>query len=804
MVVDFIIPLPLEGTFSYRIPESMTREFAIGKRALVPFGPKKILTAIAFCEHQGEPPEELKSIVCFLDDSPIVLKEQLCLWQWVSDYYMCTPGEVMKAALPASLKLESETKVQISDDFIADVPLKNTEAQLYDILSDGKVHDVAELSRRLQSSVLVMTIGKLLQKGAVRVEESVEDNYKPKVEKQVVLAQTDNLNAVLDSLSRAKTQQAALLEYLHLTHSEALPVPQSCLPAPAVKALVEKGIFKELHVRVDRVGYEQPSDHHTLHQLSAAQQKALDETESFLQQKKTVLLYGVTGSGKTDIYIRLILEQLNANKQVLYLVPEIALTTQLTDRLRVVFGERLLVYHSRFSDAERYEIYLKLLEAKQPYLVLGVRSSVFLPFADLGLVIVDEEHEPSYKQQDPAPRYHARSAALVLASFFDSAALLGSATPALESYQNALNGKYALVRLTERYGGLKLPEQVVIDLREQYRRKEITGHVSDPLLREMKRTVEDDNKQLIIFQNRRGYAHYVECKECGYVPRCINCDVALSYHKFTNSLICHYCGYVRPMLVRCDACESETIADRGLGTERIEDELSQLMPKARVRRMDTDTTRRKRSYQQIIDDFASHRFDILVGTQMVSKGLDFDNVQLVAVVQADSLFNQPDFRCQERAFQLLEQVSGRAGRKYEGGKVVVQTYSPDNAVLSYVARHDYEGFANVQLKERQMFHYPPFYRLVYINVEHVDCQSAIRAASFLQEQLKRVFTHRCSNVLEPSLSKVKNRYRRQILLKFAVSEPVGKAKRMIAQIMQSCKKELPMKGAILIVDVDPM
>lgn len=798
MFVDVVIPLPLEGKFTYRCPEHLISGSPIGKRVLVPFG-KKVQTGIVFSANaEYEADFDIKNIVCFLDDKPILSACQLELWQWIADYWMCSLGEVMRAALPAALKLESDTRVMLATDEQITASLTAQQVQIVDLLSDGKQHDVQEIARRLGTSSAMPAINRLIRKGIVRTTEQVSEAYKPLYETCVCLNHCGDLNALLDSLQRAPKQQQALLDYLSLTDSAPLPVRRELLPQ-ATAQLVEKGIMRIVKRRVSRLKErEQLTEKHL---LSGEQQQALGQIEELFESKATVLLRGVTGSGKTDIYIHLIDKYLAKGNTVLYLVPEIALTTQLTERLEAVFGDRLLVYHSRFSDNERYEIYEQLLDSDNGRLVLGARSAVFLPLPRLGLVIVDEEHDASYKQQEPAPRYHARSVAAMLARLSGAKVLLGSATPSVESYFNASIGKYGLVELLHRYDNIALPEVEVVDLKEQRHRRQMTGHMSDLLAERLRRTL-DEGRQAIVFQNRRGYAPYVECKLCGHIPKCINCDISLTYHRHQGILTCHYCGYTIHLPQLCPDCGQPALTDRGIGTEKAEDELAALFPKAQIERMDLDTTRRKTSYQQIIDNFAANRTDILVGTQMLSKGLDFDNVGLVAVLNCDTLLNQPDYRSSERAFEMLEQVSGRSGRKQQRGQVIIQTTNPENEVLKLVVSHDYLKFYEQQIAERRIFRYPPFFRLICVMVSDKNYDVAVHAAQLLQSRLKQIFSHRCSGVIEPVVSRVQNRFQRQIILKFEQKEPIARAKQMLSAEIRQLLETDGFKSVRVYADVD--
>lgn len=820
MLVDVVLPLAFEGCLTYNIPDEIDRLAAVGMRVLVPLGKRKITTGIicAVPATAAAKEFEVKDIVCFLDEQPLLTDRQLQLWQWIASYYMCTLGEVMKAALPTALKLDSETRVQRNTEIDTEVALTPNQRKLLDNLADGKPKNIGEIGRKLNIGNVLPALNGLLELGVLTCNEQVTEKYRPLTRTLVTLApdlwQEERLQTVLETLKRVPKQQALLLTCLQECMQSDAGQQVTCTPvgkkelleksksSPAVlKGLLEKGILQTLVVPVERLHSDVAASAEA-HVLNAWQQTAMEEILSAWQTKDVVLLHGVTASGKTELYIHLIQRALQQHQQVLYLVPEIALTTQLTDRLQAVFGNRLGVYHSRFSEAERVEIYRKVQRGEYDVL-LGVRSSLFLPFARLGLVVVDEEHDASYKQQEPAPRYHARNAAMVLARLFGAKVLLGTATPAIETYYNALVGKYGLVRLTHRHQDVEMPEITLIDTRRQYHRKEMTGHFADGLVS----TITDEigkNKQVIVFQNRRGYAPYMECRQCAYIPKCIHCDVSLTVHKQQHVLVCHYCGYTIPIPSQCPACGQQTLADRGFGTEKIEDEIRELFPAARVARMDLDTTRNKNAYRRIIADFETHATDILVGTQMISKGLHFDNVSLVAVLNADNLMNQPTFRAYEYAFQMLEQVSGRAGRKGKRGTVYIQTANPDNPLFRQLVVHDYEAFYAGQIKERKMFKYPPFYRLLEVCIRHREAYGADAVAAALQQRLKTVFARRCSPVIVPVVGRMQNLYVRTILLKIEADASYAKAKLLLKQSIDWVCTLPEGKSARIHVDVDPV
>ena len=675
--VDVIVPLPIAGQYTYSVPDELADKIKAGCRIVVPFGSKKYYTAIVTKVHQTAPEAyETKDIMEVLDESPVLLRRQYDFWQWLADYYLCTLGDVYKAALPSGMKLESETLVVLNPEFEALQPLSEKEQLILDLLGNDSEQCITQLEKSSGIKNLLPVIKALLEKEAILVKEELKRSYKPRVESRVRLSaamQTEEaVHRQFDALARAPKQLALLMKYIELSgwteeKKELKEVSRKALldsagaTSAVLNGLIGKGVFEIYSFEIGRLSAEQVSVS-PLNPLSSAQQQAYNEILTHFHQKNVCLLHGVTASGKTEIYIHLIQQAIQAGKQVLYLLPEIALTTQITERLKRVFGNRLGIYHSKFPDAERVEIWRKQLTDDDYDVILGVRSSVFLPFRRLGLVIVDEEHENTYKQQDPAPRYHARNAAIVLASMFGAKTLLGTATPCIETYYNAVHGKYGWVQLTERHQNVLLPHIEVVDIKELARKKRMTAQFSPLLLQKIREALEQ-KEQVILFQNRRGFAPMIECRTCGWIPKCKNCDVSLTYHKGLNQLTCHYCGYTYEVPKSCPACGGVELINRGFGTEKIEDDIKLIFPDARVARMDLDTTRTRTAYERIIADFEDGKTDILIGTQMVSKGLDFDRVSVVGILNADSMMNYPDFSSYERAFQLMAQVAGRAGRK---------------------------------------------------------------------------------------------------------------------------------------------
>lgn len=814
--VDVILPLPLHGCFTYSLPEEMAEDVQIGCRVVVPFGRKKYYTAIVRNIHYAAPTEyEVKDVTALLDAHPILLAQQFKFWEWLADYYLCTQGDVYKAALPSGLKLESETMVEYNPDFESDVRLPEREQKILDLLSAEPEQCVTKLEKESGIKNILSVIKSLLDKEAIFVKEELKRTYKPKVETRVRLTTAarneQRLRELFEELERAPKQLDLLMKYIELSgvlgHQPKEVTKKELLhrasASPAVfNGLVDKAIFEVYQQEIGRLNLIQSSNQ-PLHPLNNHQQKAYHEIVESFREKNVCLLHGVTASGKTEIYIHLIEETINQGKQVLYLLPEIALTTQITERLQRVFGSRLGIYHSKFPDAERVEIWQKQLSERGYDIILGVRSSVFLPFRNLGLVIVDEEHENTYKQQDPAPRYHARNAAIVLAAMYGAKTLLGTATPSIETWHNAVSGKYGLVELKERYKEIQLPEIIPVDIKELHRKKRMNGPFS-PLLLQYVREALEQKEQVILFQNRRGFAPMIECNTCGWVPKCKNCDVSLTYHKGLNQLTCHYCGYTYQVPRVCPACEGVDLRNRGFGTEKIEDDIKALFPEATVARMDLDTTRTRSAYERIIADFEQGKTDILIGTQMVSKGLDFDHVSVVGILNADTMLNYPDFRAYERAFQLMAQVAGRAGRKNKRGRVVLQTKSIEHPIMPQVISNDYEGMVGGQLAERQMFHYPPYYRLIYVYLKNRNETLLDLMAQTMAGKLRSVFGNRVLGPDKPPVARIQTLFIRKIIVKIEISAPMARARELLTQVQKEMVAEDRFKSLIVYYDVDPM
>lgn len=816
--IDVIVPLPIAGYYTYSLPPEFEDRVKTGCRVVVPFGSKKFYTAIVAHIHCLKPETyETKAIVELLDEKPVLHILQLNFWQWMSDYYLCTLGDVYKAALPSGFKLESETVVEYNPDFEALIPLTDKEQRLLDLLMTEPVQTVTQLAKNSGLKNILPVVNSLLDKEALWIKEELKRSYKPRTEDRVRLtpetAGEERLKELFDELSRAPKQLALLMKYIELSGflcqnqplkevSKKELLEKAGVSGAVLNSLVGKDIFETYHFEIGRLAGK-AEEAARLNPLNAYQQLAYDEINSCFARKNVCLLHGVTSSGKTEIYIHLIRKTIESGRQVLYLLPEIALTTQITDRLKRVFGNKLGIYHSKFPDAQRVEIWQKQLSGKEYDIILGVRSSVFLPFRDLGLIIVDEEHENTYKQQDPAPRYHARNSAIMLASMYKAKVLLGTATPSIETYYNAVTGKYGLVELNERYQDIQLPEIRVVDIKELARKKRMTAQFSPDLLTKIKEALEA-KEQVILFQNRRGFAPMIECRTCGWVPKCKNCDVSLTYHKGINQLTCHYCGYTYELPKSCPACGGVELLNRGFGTEKIEDDIRLIFPGASVARMDLDTTRTRSAYEKIIADFEKGKTDILIGTQMVSKGLDFDHVSVVGILNADTMLNYPDFRSYERAFQLMAQVSGRAGRKNKRGLVVLQTKSVDLPVISQVVQNDYARMYADQLAERQMFKYPPYYRLIYVFLKNRNAALLDVMAHTMAEKLRSVFGNRILGPDQPPVSRIQMLFIKKIVVKVEISASMSKVREQLVRIQREMIGDERFRSLIVYYDVDPM
>ncbi|MFW5645055.1 MAG: replication restart helicase PriA [Bacteroidota bacterium] len=808
---EIILPLALRQTYTYRIPESLKPSVDPGKRVIVQFGKRKMYTGIVHSLHRNDPDlEEIKEVNSVLDDQPVITRVQLKFWEWMSDYYMCTLGEVFKAALPQGLKLESESKIFASDHFNDFDSLDAGEKALYEFLQNENGLSIKQLISGTGQIQIHKRLQDLLHKKAVYIEERLKEKYVP-IRKAFLSLSNEAIelfkkNTYKEHLSRSPRQRELLEHFFHEGKDEELPMELILeLFSPGViKSLVEKGFL----IRKEKEMLRSQNTETRLRdafQLNMQQQEAFTRIEDEFKEKNVVLLHGVTSSGKTEIYIDLIRKTLSEGRQVLYLLPEIALTAQIVERLRKVFGDKTGVFHSKYNDSDRVDVYRRQREegTEGEYaLILGVRSAVFLPFRDLGLIIVDEEHENTFKQYDPAPRYHARDAAIVLAGFYNAKVLLGTATPSVESYVNAKRGKYGYAELRQRYGGVLLPEIHVADLRKARLKKQMRSVFTPALLKQMGNTLEN-KKQIILFQNRRGYSSYLECELCGYIPRCRSCDVSLTYHKFEQRLVCHYCGFSEKIPGNCNSCNSTRITRRGFGTELVEDELALLFPGVKVARLDLDTTRSRKSYEKILHSFAAGETDILVGTQMLSKGLDFDRVALVGILNADQMLNYPDFRAFERSFQLMSQVSGRAGRKKDRGTVIIQASDPSHPIIKYVIDNNFKAFVRDQIEERQVFKYPPFVKMVRIVIKSRDFQEGEKAAVLLGEYLKKSFGNRVLGPQVPVVGRIKNQYLQHILLKIEREASFNKARQILRKKLDYTSQLENFKRVRVNVDVDP-
>ena len=811
--------MPLANWYTYSLPESLEGQVQTGSRVIVSFGRKKFYTALVANVHYC-PPEgyEIKDVTEVLDTRPILLPQQFRLWKWMASYYLCTMGDVYKAALPSGMKLESETIVTANPDYEATTPLTPREQQVLDLLTQDPEQCITQLEKRLNVTRNILpVINNLLAKGAISVKEELKRNYKPKTEIRVKLSpdcQTEErLHQLFDELGRAPKRLALLMKYLELSGfftdkaslrevSKKELLTRADATPTIFNGLVEKGIFETYLYEVGRLDREQTRTV-AINPLNPAQQAAYDAILSHFREKNVCLLHGVTSSGKTEIYIHLIRQAIESGRQVLYLLPEIALTTQITERLKRVFGGRIGIYHSKFPDAERVEIWQKQLRPEGHYdIILGVRSSVFLPFHNLGLIIVDEEHETTYKQQDPAPRYHARDTAIMLASIYGAKVLLGTATPSIDSYHNALAGKYGLVTLNERYKDIRLPEIRIVDIKELARKKMMNGPFSPELLAAVRQALER-HEQAILFQNRRGFAPMIECKVCGWVPKCKNCDVSLTYHKGLNQLTCHYCGYTYAVPRSCPACGSVELVNRGFGTEKIEDNIREIFPDAKVARMDLDTTRSRSAYERIIADFEAGKTHILIGTQMVSKGLDFDHVSVVGILNADNMLNYPDFRAHERAFQLMAQVAGRAGRRDKRGLVILQTKSPDLPVIHQVVTNDYKQMYEDQTAERKLFHYPPFCRFIYVYLKHRKEDVVTQAADTLAAWLRTAFGDKVLGPDKPPVGRIQMLFIKKIVIKLDLNMSGTKVRDYLLSVQRQLIEDERFRSLVVYYDVDP-
>lgn len=813
LYADIILPLALpKRSYTYTVPEALAVLVQQGVRVEVPFGRSKLYSGLVDRIHDQAPAYATKAITAVLDEVTVVTPYQLKLWEWIADYYCCSMGEVMQAALPAHLKLSSETKLVYNDAFGEDLTALDSEeylvAEALLLQQEATVDDARKI---LNKKTVFPVIQRLLNKGVLYLREDLQEKFRPRRTTAVRLTADyagapEKVRAAFGLLDRSEKQLEVLMAFLTLQKSRPFVLKSELLDKAGAsdstfQALKKKNILETYDRELSRLG-DFSEGLTEADALTAQQVQALAAIKTHFQEKKAVLLQGVTGSGKTRVYIELIRETLQQGGQVLYLLPEIGLTTQIIQRLQRVFGNDVAVYHSKISNNERVEIWRNTAAGQA--VVLSARSGLFLPFRRLQLVIVDEEHDPSFKQYDPAPRYHARDAALYLAQLYDARVLLGTATPSVETYYNAATGKYGLVEMNERFGGLELPETQTIDLREQYKTKRMQSIFSQALLEQLEQVI-DRGGQAILFQNRRGYAPSLQCGVCGWTAMCRHCDISLTYHKYNNRLCCHYCGYQQEPVNICPACGSGKVTFRGFGTEKIEDELKLFLPNARIARMDLDTAGSKNKLTALLDDFEARRIDILVGTQMVTKGLDFDNVALVGVLSADSLLKYPDFRASERAFQLLTQVAGRAGRKQTRGLVLLQAFDPKHPVLQEVLRGDFQTFIRRELAERETFHYPPFYRLIHLEIRHKDARMAQEAAVFFAKTLQETLGARVLGPALPAIPRLRGYFGQDIMLKMEKSMPLLiHTKKLIRHTTELLLGRPGFSQTYVAVDVDPV
>lgn len=828
---DVLLPLSVQGLFTYRVPQELNDKVCERIRVVVPFGKSKLYSGLILKLHETAPQQvNTKYVLDIIDEKPIVSEQQIKLWEWIAQYYMCSPGEVMAAALPSALKLASATKIQLNPAFDGDLSiLTDKETKLIEALSYHTQMTVDEISKVIDIQKIIPIIKSLVDKDVIITDEEIRDPYRPKTEIYLSLASPfcdseAEAMKLIDELGSKKNtikQQEVILSFLMeaqkvVEHGKSYQatikkndfLKNTGLSQSRLKVLIEKNILVQNDVVTSRLEEFDSQVSAADIQLSKPQMEAMENIEKQFENHSTVLLHGITGSGKTEIYIKLIDKVLSQGKQVLYLLPEIALTSQIVNRLRRFFGDKVGVYHSRFNEYERVEIWNRVLQQgngsqihDKYQLILGARSALLLPYSNLGLIIVDEEHDGSYKQSDPAPRYNARDCAVILAGIHKCKVLLGTATPSLESYYNAQQGKYGLVNLMHRYAESTLPEIWIVDIAKSQRQKKMQGHFSQFLIDSMGEAL-SKGEQIILFQNRRGYSLRLYCNTCQSMPTCVHCDVSLTYHKTSNLLKCHYCGYAIEVPKECPQCHSTDIEMRGFGTEKIEDSLAELFPDARIARMDLDTTRSKNAYQKIITDFEQHNTDILVGTQMVTKGLDFDRVSVVGILNADNLLSYPDFRSFEKAFQIMAQVSGRAGRKEVPGKVIIQTYQPTHPALQYVASNDYQSMYQQQMMERCQYHFPPQCRLIKLTLKHTNDQLVNDAANILASQLREAFPQRVLGPEWPLVSRIQNYYMKDFWIKLNKDKNLENNKLKLKNILHRFQCDMRFKSIRVVVNVD--
>ena len=826
---DVILPLPVAGYFTYNVPVELAGQIVPGVRVIVQFGVKKFYSAIVREIHNRKPEGyETKSIEYLIDTSPVIPASCFPFWEWLADYYLCTIGEVLKAALPSGLKLESETRINYNHDYCeqSDGRLTPREQLMLDVIREKRSLSISELNNSVLKKNSIVVVKELLSKGAVSIEEEMKENYRHRTESMIKLHERlrndRSIHLTLDLLKKIPMQQKLLMSYLELSgildHTTEIEISKKELLRSAgisttvLNGLIKKNILSVTEKKIDRLA-PYGCEIKEVAELNPAQTIALAQIKQSFENKSVTLLHGVTSSGKTEVYINLIKECMEQGKQVLYLLPEIGLTTQIINRLTRVFGNKAGIYHSKFNDSERVEIWNKVLnfensktdedQCSDYQLIVGTRSALFLPFQNLGLIVVDEEHENSFKQYDPAPRYHARDSAIILGHFHHAPVLLGTATPSVETYYNATSGKFGLVTLNERHQNIEMPEIVTADFKDAYKRKQMNSHLTPLLFAEITGALER-KEQIILFQNRRGFSPFIECKMCGWVPKCAHCDVSLTFHKHNNSLVCHYCGYTTAHPGKCSTCGNKEMTNKGFGTEKVEEDLQVIFPDAKIDRMDLDTTRSKTGFEKIIRRFEQKEIDILIGTQMVTKGLDFENVNIVGILNADNLLNQPDFRAYERSYQLMAQVGGRSGRKNKRGKVVIQTSEPTHPIILNVIKNDYEAMFNGQIAERKHFKYPPFHRMIGITLKHREKNELDRIANELSVMLRERFGTRILGPEYPVINRIKTLYIKQLWIKIEREVSVVHAKRQMLEIIEQMRLHPGNKMIQILIDVDPI
>ena len=817
--VEVVLPLAIPKLLTYAVPDEWTNAVQPGCRVVVHVGKNKLYTGIVYSIQNISPDGyEARPIDALLDQNPVVLPSQLAFWKWISSYYLSSLGEVMNVALPSGLRLSGESKVYLKNVPSDDVDLNEREHLIVEALQQKPFLLLDDVAKLLGIKTIHPYLKSLVDKGYIAVEQELKKGFVPKTETYIGLTdeadQEEKLKTIFDELIRAPKQLEALMYFVHLSSRYTDKVrnvkkddllKDERVSSQAIKELVKKNIFKEVKVETGRF-HSSSSDEIREYELTSHQYLAFQSILTAFEKKKPVLLYGVTSSGKTEVYVSLIRKAIEEGKQVLYLLPEIALTSQLIHRLNKFFPGKIGVYHSRFNENERVEVWNHVLNFNETntqfQIILGARSALFLPFQQLGLVIVDEEHDSSFKQQDPAPRYHARDSAIYLAQQHGASVILGSATPSIESYYNATHDKYELVEMKNRFGDVELPEIITADVRKEIKKKTMQSHFSSLLIQQIQQTI-DQREQVILFQNRRGYSLVLQCHECGWNPMCKNCDISLIYHKSSHQLRCHYCGYHEALVDACKACGSVELDKKGFGTEKIEDDLQSIFPSVNIARLDLDTTRKKNAYDEILQRFADGSIDILVGTQMVTKGLDFDHVSLVGILNADNMLHFPDFRSHERAFQLMSQVSGRAGRRSKRGKVLIQTYDPRHPIIQLVQQHDYTGMYQLEILDREHFHYPPFYKLIEITLKHKDYQQVKQASESYAILLKNKLGDRVLGPEMPTIGRIRNQFIFRVIIKMERGAPLQQMKNYILHCKDEIHKTPFGKYVNIDFDVDP-